>query len=55
MANKKMWGGRFTEATSKLTETFTSSIHYDTRLFKYDIRQNIAYAAALQKAKVFTG
>ncbi|MFA6430833.1 MAG: argininosuccinate lyase [Candidatus Margulisiibacteriota bacterium] len=54
MANKKMWGGRFTEATSKLTETFTSSIHYDDRLFKYDIRQNIAYATSLQKAKVFT-
>jgi len=34
---KKPWGGRFSEPTSKMVEAFTASIHFDKRLYRYDI------------------
>ncbi len=36
-------------------ESFNTSIHFDQRLYKYDIAQNQAYAKALNKAKVLSG
>ncbi|HTY13702.1 MAG TPA: argininosuccinate lyase [Candidatus Omnitrophota bacterium] len=51
---KKPWGGRFRAPLSKSAEKFTQSISYDRRLYKVDIVQSIAYAEALQKAKVLT-
>lgn len=54
MASKKAWGGRFRLPLSKSAELFSSSIHYDVRLYKQDIVQSIAYARTLQKAKVLT-
>jgi len=45
--SKKLWGGRFTETTATSVESFTSSIHYDSRLYKYDIRGSKAHAAML--------
>jgi len=56
MARKtKPWSGRFREPLAKLAEEFTSSVHFDVRLFKQDIVQSIAYARALNKAQVLTG
>ncbi|MCK5516547.1 MAG: argininosuccinate lyase, partial [Desulfobulbaceae bacterium] len=44
---KKLWGGRFEETTAASVETFTASIQYDSRLYKYDIRGSKAHAAML--------
>jgi argininosuccinate lyase len=45
--SKKLWGGRFAETTAASVETFTASIQYDSRLFKYDIRGSKAHATML--------
>ncbi len=42
--NKKLWGGRFQDSSSDITEKISSSIHYDSRLYKQDIRGSIAHA-----------
>jgi argininosuccinate lyase len=44
-----MWGGRFAEATAGSVEAFTASIHYDSRLYKYDIAGSKAHAAMLEE------
>lgn len=44
---EKMWGGRFSEATAASVEAFTASIHYDSRLYKYDIAGSKAHATML--------
>jgi argininosuccinate lyase len=43
----KMWGGRFAEATAASVEAFTASIHYDSRLYRYDIAGSKAHARML--------
>lgn len=43
----KMWGGRFSETTAASVEAFTASIHYDSRLYKYDIAGSKAHATML--------
>jgi len=43
----KMWGGRFSEGTAASVEAFTASIHYDSRLYKYDIAGSKAHADML--------
>ncbi|KPJ64053.1 argininosuccinate lyase [candidate division WOR-1 bacterium DG_54_3] len=52
---KKAWAGRFRQAMAKSAEEFSSSVHYDVRLYKQDIVQSIAYARALFQARVLTG
>ena len=42
--NKKLWGGRFQDSSSDITEKISSSIHYDSRLYRQDIRGSIAHA-----------
>ncbi len=46
---KKPWAGRFTEKTSKIVESFTESISFDRRLWKYDIEGSSAHAKMLGK------
>jgi argininosuccinate lyase len=46
-ASKKPWSGRFQRATAKNVEKFTSSIHYDQRLYLYDIEGSIAHVTML--------
>lgn len=46
---KKPWGGRFKEKTSKAVESFTESVSFDCRLWKYDIEGSIAHAKMLGK------
>jgi len=50
--SKKAWAGRFSQALAKSAEEFTSSVHYDVRLYRQDIIQSIAYAKALLKTGV---
>jgi argininosuccinate lyase len=51
---KKLWGGRFTEATNALVEEFTASIPYDWRLYPYDIAGSIAHAAMLGRTGIIS-
>jgi len=46
---KKLWGGRFKEATDKLVEEFTQSVSFDKRLAPFDIAGSIAHVKMLQK------
>lgn len=50
--SQKLWGGRFAEATASSVEAFTASIHYDSRLYKYDIEGSRAHATMLQRQGV---
>lgn len=46
---KKPWAGRFVDKTSKTVESFTESISFDHRLWRYDIEGSIAHAKMLGK------
>jgi argininosuccinate lyase len=50
----KAWAGRFTEASNPVMETFTSSLAFDKRLARYDIRGSIAHCRMLIKQKILT-
>ncbi|OGB87296.1 argininosuccinate lyase [candidate division WOR-1 bacterium RIFCSPLOWO2_02_FULL_46_20] len=50
--SKKAWSGRFSHPLAKSAESFTSSVHYDVRLYKQDIVQSMAYAQTLLKARI---
>lgn len=51
---KKPWGGRFQKPTAKSVEKFTSSIHFDKRLYKYDIEGSVAHATMLAGQGIIT-
>ncbi|MGO9136808.1 MAG: argininosuccinate lyase [Syntrophales bacterium] len=51
---KKPWGGRFSQPTAKMVEAFTASIHFDKRLYRYDIEGSIAHARMLSKQKIIS-
>lgn len=50
----KPWGGRFQEATDKQVELFTASLHYDRRLYGYDIAGSIAHAKMLVRQEILS-
>ena len=43
----KLWGGRFSKETDTLANDFQSSIHFDQRLYREDIRGSMAHAEML--------
>ena len=45
--NDKLWSGRFTQETNKAVNDYNSSIAFDYRLFRQDIRGSRAHAAML--------
>ncbi len=47
MAEKKLWGGRFSESTDAFVEEFTESVSFDKELALYDIAGSIAHARML--------
>ena len=51
---KKPWSGRFQKPTAPNVEKFTSSIHYDRRLYPYDIEGSIAHATMLAQQKIIS-
>lgn len=51
---KKLWSGRFREKTAKIVESFTESISFDKRLWRYDIEGSIAHAMMLGKQGIIT-
>jgi len=52
--SEKLWGGRFNTTTDTLVEVFTTSVHFDHRLYPYDIMGSIAHAKMLTKVGVLT-
>ena len=50
----KPWGGRFSEPTDRQVEAFTSSLHFDRRLFRYDIEGSVAHARMLGRQGIIT-
>ncbi len=46
-ADKKLWGGRFSEATDPTVERFSASVHFDKALARHDIRGSVAHARML--------
>jgi argininosuccinate lyase len=53
--SEKLWGGRFAEGTAASVEAFSASIHYDSRLYKYDIAGSKAHAAMLADRGILSG
>ncbi len=45
----KLWGGRFQKSTDKEVDDFNSSIRFDARMYRQDIRGSIAHAKMLGK------
>jgi argininosuccinate lyase len=52
--SKKPWGGRFKESTHSIVEEFTASIHFDKRLYRYDIEGSIAHCEMLAKKRIIS-
>jgi argininosuccinate lyase len=52
--SKKPWGGRFKESTHSIVEEFTASIHFDKRLYRYDIEGSIAHCEMLAKKRILS-
>jgi len=55
MTDKKLWAGRFAEATDAFVEAFTASVEFDQRLAPYDIQGSIAHANMLAKQGILSG
>ncbi|HEY8554174.1 MAG TPA: argininosuccinate lyase [Burkholderiales bacterium] len=54
MSKGKLWGGRFGEATDARVAEFTASVHFDRRLYRYDILGSIAHVRMLAHVGVLT-
>ena len=54
MGSAKLWGGRFSAATAASVEDFTASIHYDSRLYRYDIAGSKAHATMLADRRILS-
>jgi len=52
--SKKLWGGRFTQATNTMVEKFSASVSFDQRLYRQDIVGSIAHARMLSKVGVIS-
>ncbi|MEW6624506.1 MAG: argininosuccinate lyase [Bacillota bacterium] len=48
----KLWGGRFSKETARVVEHFHSSISFDQRLYKQDIKGSIAHARMLGRCGI---
>lgn len=53
-AETKPWGGRFTQPTDDLLETFSASVHFDYKLYPYDIAGSVAHARMLGRQGLVT-
>ncbi|MBQ3018802.1 MAG: argininosuccinate lyase [Clostridia bacterium] len=50
----KMWAGRFEKALDKQADDFNSSIHFDKKMYKEDIRGSIEHALMLSSVGILT-
>lgn len=51
---EKMWSGRFKLPTDKFVEEFNASIHFDKRMYKFDIKGSMAHAKMLAKQGIIS-
>ena len=51
---EKMWAGRFEKATDKVADDFNSSIHFDSKMYKQDIKGSLEHAAMLCHVGILT-
>ncbi len=51
---EKMWAGRFEKALNKEADDFNSSIHFDCKMYKQDIKGSMEHAAMLAACNVIT-
>lgn len=51
---EKMWAGRFEKALNKEADDFNSSIHFDCKMYKQDIKGSMAHAAMLAACNIIT-
>ncbi|SCW27944.1 argininosuccinate lyase [Ruminococcaceae bacterium YRB3002] len=52
---KPMWSGRFTKAIDKIVNDYNSSLPFDCRMYKQDIRGSIAHSQMLAKQGIISG
>ncbi len=52
---KKMWAGRTAGNVNAVADSFNSSISFDRKMYKEDIRGSIAHAAMLSSVGILTG
>ncbi len=50
----KMWAGRTDGDVNKLADDFNSSIHFDCKMYRQDIKGSMAHAAMLAAKKIIT-
>ncbi|WP_054696338.1 argininosuccinate lyase [Syntrophomonas palmitatica] len=50
----KMWGGRFSRESDKLTEDFNASVSFDQRMFRQDIAGSVAHARMLARQGIIS-
>ena len=51
---EKLWQGRFDQPTNKQVEEYSASIHFDSRLYRYDIQGSIAHCRMLAECKIIS-
>ncbi len=51
---EKMWAGRFEKASDKMADDFNSSIHFDSKMYKQDIRGSMEHAGMLCKTGILS-
>ena len=51
---EKMWAGRFEKATDKVADDFNSSIHFDSKMYKQDIKGSVEHAKMLCRVGILT-
>ncbi|OPL14398.1 MAG: argininosuccinate lyase [delta proteobacterium ML8_D] len=52
--SRKPWDGRFVEATEKMLEGFSASVHYDCRLYRQDIAGSKVHARMLARQGIIS-
>jgi argininosuccinate lyase len=51
---RKPWGGRFEKRTDPRVERFSSSVHFDRKLWRQDVRASLAHARMLVRQGILT-
>ncbi|NTW36983.1 MAG: argininosuccinate lyase, partial [Syntrophobacteraceae bacterium] len=52
--NDKPWQGRFDQPTNRQVEEYTASIHYDSRLYRFDIEGSMAHCRMLSECGIIS-
>lgn len=52
--SEKLWQGRFDQPMNKLVEDYTASIHFDSRLYRYDIEGSIVHCRMLAECGIIS-